>query len=106
MPKIKGKSIYKVEKVLSENGFYKANPSNQKNNNWNHPDGSQVLVHKYGNKCPCGYKSGNNAHIHKKDASGRNLSDRGIISGNPNETHIGIKNPADFPIVAGRPHGV
>jgi hypothetical protein len=33
------------------------------------------------------------------------LTERGIASTDKNETHIGIRNPADLPQVRGRPHG-
>jgi hypothetical protein len=62
-------------------------------------------VHKYGNQDPSGYASGNNAHIHKQDPCRNQLTDRGVVSLNKNETHIGIKNPIDLPSVRGRPHG-
>jgi hypothetical protein len=70
-----------------------------------HADGSEVRVHKYGNKNTTPHKSGNNAHIHKQDPSGNQLNDKGHISTNPNETHIGIKNPKDLPAVRNRPNG-
>lgn len=50
-------------------------------------------------------KSGANGHIHKIDPLGSDLNDRGMASSNKNETHIGIKNPADYPIKRGRAHG-
>lgn len=50
-------------------------------------------------------KSGLNAHVHKEDPLGNQLNDRGIISSNPNETHIGISNPEDYDNVRGRPNG-
>lgn len=37
--------------------------------------------------------------------AGNQLNDRGLVSLDPNETHIGIRNPADLPAVRGRPHG-
>jgi hypothetical protein len=75
------------------------------NEMWKHSDGSIVKVHKYGNQKNCGYKSGNNAHIHKVDPSGNALDDHGEITKDPNKSHIGIRNPIDLPTVRGRPHG-
>ncbi|MDT3381163.1 RHS repeat-associated core domain-containing protein [Labrys neptuniae] len=102
---LKGKSIPHIDRILTRNGFVPRNPNNPANVEWNHPDGSQIRVHKYGNVNCCGHKSGNNAHVHKQDTLGQQLNDRGIVSGNPDDTHIGIKNPKDLPIVRGRPHG-
>jgi hypothetical protein len=45
-----------------------------------------------------------NAHIHKYDPVGADLNDRGIKSNIRDETHIGIKNPKDYPAKRGRPH--
>lgn len=33
------------------------------------------------------------------------LDDLGNISTDPNLTHMGIRNPADYPVVRGRPPG-
>jgi RHS repeat-associated protein len=104
LPQLKGMSVPKVEKTLTQKGFAKTR-DNGKNQTWKHADGSEVRVHKYGNQDPCGYKSGNNAHVHKEDPSRNQLTDRGVISTNGDETHIGIRNPKDLPIVRGRPHG-
>ena len=58
------------------------------------------------------HKSGNNAHGHKSlGRHGKNdtteLADDGKTAVPPNSdpAHIGLKNPADFPSVSGRPHG-
>ena len=51
------------------------------------------------------HKSANNAHVHKQDANGNQINDRGITSTDPNATHIGVKNPKDLPQVRNRPHG-
>jgi RHS repeat-associated protein len=104
LPRMQGKSVPRVGSILTSAGFVKTK-DNGINETWKHTDGSEVRVHKYGNKCPCSYKSGNNAHIHKEDSVGNQLNDRGIASSNPNETHIGIRNPSDLPFVRGRPHG-
>jgi len=50
-------------------------------------------------------KSGNNAHVHKEDPGGNQLNDRGIVSLDHKETHIGIRNPINFPLVRGKAHG-
>jgi hypothetical protein len=70
-----------------------------------HDDGSEVRVHPYGNEKPSPYKSGNNAHLHKENPAGEQLNDRGIPSTDPNQTHIGLPNPKDFPTVRDRPNG-
>ncbi|MGB0902527.1 RHS repeat domain-containing protein [Halocynthiibacter sp.] len=110
LPPLKGKSVTQVEKILGDNGYTLANPNNQRNSRWVHPDGSEVAIHKYGNQSTTPYKSGNNAHIHK--STGRHqphgpneLNDSGLPSSIAEETHIGIKNPADYPTISGRPHG-
>ena len=105
LPRLKGLSVTFIEKILRRAGFRRTNPNNVSNRTWRHSDGSEVRVHQHGNKNPSGYKSGNNAHVHKQDNSGNQLNDRGHISTNPAETHIGIRNPQDLPAVRGRPHG-
>ena len=110
LPQLKGKSVTQIERILTNEGYTPTNPQNPKNNRWVHPDGSEVAIHKYGNTNTTPYRSGNNAHVHKSvgrhQPHGPNeLNDRGFLSSNANETHIGIKNPADYPAVAGRPHG-
>jgi hypothetical protein len=70
-------------------------------------------IHAYGNAAGSNapYKSALNGHLHKKVPGGLhsggiwNLNDRGFISGSASETHIGINNPIDLPIIRGRPHG-
>lgn len=104
LPRVKGRSAPRVGSVLNDAGFAKTK-DNGVNETWKHADGSEVRVHKYGNKCLCPYRSGNNAHVHKEDPAGNQLNDRGLVSLDPNETHIGIRNPADLPDVRGRPHG-
>ncbi|QIL80520.1 hypothetical protein G7047_11860 [Diaphorobacter sp. HDW4A] len=105
LPQLRGKSVAHVEKILAKAGFRRANPNNASNRTWRHADGSEVRVHQHGNASPSGYKSGNNAHVHKQDSSGRQLNDRGKVRPVGDETHIGIKNPSDLPVVRGRPHG-
>lgn len=58
--------------VLTDSGFLKTK-DNGVNQTWEHSDGSEVRVHKYGNNCPCPYMSGNNAHVHKEDLLGISL---------------------------------
>lgn len=105
LPRMQGMSVPQAEQTLTGAGFNRTNPANPKNQKWKHPDGSEVRIHAYGNQNPCPYKSGNNAHVHKEDPSGNQLHDRGHVSTNPDETHIGLKNRPDHPTVAGRPHG-
>ena len=105
LPPLRGKSVSNIEKILQRIGFARSNLNNQSNRTWRHGDGSEVRVHQHGNAAPSGFKSGNNAHVHKQSASGQQLNDKGIPSTNAAETHIGIKNPSDLPTVRGRPHG-
>jgi hypothetical protein len=107
LPSMKGMGATERGKVLTEGGFNQTKVSNSaaKNETWAHPDGSEVRVHPYGNVKQTPYKSGNNAHMHKQDGAGNQLDDAGGINTNPNDTHIGLPNPADFPAVRGRPHG-
>ena len=104
---MKGTGATERGKVLIEGGFNQTKVSNSaaKNETWAHPDGSEVRVHPYGNVKQTPYKSGNNAHMHKQDGAGNQLNDAGSINTKPNDTHIGLPNPADFPTVRGRPHG-
>ncbi|WP_411704767.1 RHS repeat-associated core domain-containing protein, partial [Edaphovirga cremea] len=113
LPKLKGKSINQIEKMLSQQGFTQTKVSNSaaKNQVWSHADGSEVRIHPYGNQSmnmnngQLTPKSGLNAHIHKQNPSGDQLTDLGHVSTNPDLTHIGIRNPVDYPTVRGRPHG-
>ena len=91
--------------VVDDAGFVRTNPANPRNQTWRHPDGSEARIHAYGNVAATPYHSGNNAHIHNEDPAGNQLTDRGHVSTNADETHIGIKNPANYPAVSGRPHG-
>jgi RHS repeat-associated protein len=107
LPQMKGNSVAQNEKILSQNGFNQTQVSNSaaKNQTWSHADGSEVRIHPYGNQNQAPFRSANNAHIHKQASNGAQLTDRGIVSTNPAQTHIGIRNPADLPQVRGRPHG-
>jgi RHS repeat-associated protein len=107
LPQMKGNSVAQNEKILSQNGFNQTKVSNSaaKNQTWSHADGSEVRIHPYGNQNQAPFRSANNAHIHKQASNGAQLTDRGIVSTNPAQTHIGIRNPADLPQVRGRPHG-
>jgi RHS repeat-associated protein len=104
LPRLKGRSITRAGVMLDSAGFSKTK-DNGVNETWKHSDGSEVRVHKYGNERCCRFKSGNNAHVHKEDPSGHQLDDQGYITLDPNERHIGIRNPVDLPTVRGRPHG-
>jgi RHS repeat-associated protein len=104
LQQLKGMSVARIEKTLAKDSFT-LTKDNGKNANWNHADGSEVRIHRYGNQNPSGYKSGNNAHVHKQDPCNNQLSDRGIVTEDGDEKHIGIRNPGDLPTVRGRPHG-
>ncbi len=101
---LRGKSVPHIENILTKNGYTKTK-DNGPNQTWKHSDTSEVRVHKYGNLKPTGYKSGNNAHVHKEDPCGNQVTDRGRPSLDADETQIGIRNPKDLPVVRGRPHG-
>lgn len=107
LPQMKGMGASEREATLKDAGFVKTKTSNSagKNETWNHEDGSEVRVHPYGNEKATPYKSANNAHMHKEDPAGNQLNDRGNVSTNPNDTHIGLPNPRDLPEVRDRPHG-
>lgn len=107
LPRLKGMRAAERAKVLREGGFEQTKVSNSvaKNETWSHKDGSEVRVHPYGNEKTSQYASGNNAHAHKQDPGGNQLNDRGNVSRDPNDTHIGLPNPPDLPRVRGRDHG-
>ena len=76
----------------------------------NSVDNSEAQIHMYGNVNKSPYKSGNNVHIYKDvGRHGRPgtqpFDDSGAFSNIPDDTHIGIKNPKDFPQISGRNHG-
>jgi RHS repeat-associated protein len=102
--RLKGGSIRRIEKELSKAGFTRLK-DNGKNATWQHPDGSEVRIHRYGNEKPSGYKSGNNAHVHKLDPCKNQLDDRGLIATDGDAKHIGVNPPKDLPTVRGRTHG-
>jgi len=111
LPRFKGKSVPYIQRQLTRAGFTRTNPANPRNQTWRHPDGSEVRIHAYGNQATGPWRAGNNAHVHKDaPAPAPNqpripLDDRGHPTTRPGEIHIGIRNPADFPTVAGRDHG-
>jgi RHS repeat-associated protein len=110
LPKLQGKSVPQIQKILRQHGYQRTNPGNLKNERWVHPDGSEVQIHKYGNVNSSGHKSGNNAHVHKdvgRHGTGNEVphNDRGFPDSNKDNTHIGIRNPIDYPVISGRPHG-
>lgn len=113
LPPLRGMSETQVRKTLQQSGYTQTKVSNSsaRNETWDHADGSQVRIHPYGNErttmrngnlTP---KSGLNAHVHKQNPAGDQLNDKGEVSSNPDETHIGIRNPQDLPAVRNRPHG-
>ena len=112
LPKLKGKSVGNVADILRARGYTRTNPANPKNQRWVHPDGSEVQIHAYGNVNAGPYKAGNNAHAHKSlgrhgEPGTTELADDGMTAVNTHSAaaHIGMRNPANFPAVAGRPHG-
>jgi len=112
LPAFRGKSISYIQKSLIKNGFVRTNPANLKNQRWKHADGSEVQIHAYGNNNLTPYKAGNNAHAHKSigkhgEPGTIELADDGVtsVSTHSSAAHIGIKNPADYPTISGRPHG-
>lgn len=111
MPQLKGRSPGAIGSILTDNGFNLDKQTRTGNQTWSHADGSKVRVDPYGNQSMTMKngdplpKSGANAHVHKYDPGEVPLNDRGIPSTNPNETHIGIRNPNDYPTKRGRAHG-
>ncbi len=107
LPLMRGYSVPRAMRTLRRAGFSLTHVSNStaRNQTWNHPDGSEVRVHPYGNQNIAPYRTANNGHIHKEDAAGNQLNDEGVPSTDPARTHIGIRNPRDLPQVRGRPHG-
>lgn len=113
LPQMKGMGPNQRAKTLSDAGFTqtKVGQNAAKNETWNHPDGSEVRVHPYGDVRTGPYKSGNNAHLHKehmrnkRSRNERKFNDRGMEVREESETHIGLPNPRDLPAVRGRPHG-
>nr|WP_323662061.1 hypothetical protein [Pectobacterium parmentieri] len=111
LPPLKGGSTGKIGSILTDNGFNLDRQTSTGNQTWSHPDGSKIRVDPYGNQSMTMKngnplpKSGANAHVHKYDPGEISLNDRGIRSSNPNETHIGIRNPKDYPTKRGRSHG-
>jgi RHS repeat-associated protein len=107
LPRMKGSSSAKVEKTMAREGFSLTRRTSTGNSTYTHPDGSEVRHHPYGNERLSPHKSANNAHLHKQNPSPakEQLDDKGRVSTDPNETHIGTRNPANLPQVRGRPHG-
>ncbi|MBC8007144.1 MAG: RHS repeat-associated core domain-containing protein, partial [Prolixibacteraceae bacterium] len=112
LPSFKGKSVSQIQKYLAAQGYVRTNPANPKNQRWVHADGSEVQIHAYGNQTTGPYKAGNNAHAHKSLGRHGNpgtteLANNGktAVSTHSSAAHIGIRNPSNFPAVAGRPHG-
>ncbi|QVN23348.1 RHS repeat-associated core domain-containing protein [Burkholderia pyrrocinia] len=109
--RLKGMGVAQIEKTLTNDGFTQTK-DNGKNATWNHADGSEVRIHKYGDQSildrngDLKKKSGLNAHVHKENPCGDQLNDRGFASADKDETHIGISNPADYSTVRGRPNGI
>jgi RHS repeat-associated protein len=105
LPTLKGKTVAYISTILQDAGFIKKPKKTSVNQDWNHPDGSQVRIHPYGNEDPTPYRSGNNAHVHKEAPGGVQLNDRGLPDQNKDNTHIGIPNRKDHQAVRGRPNG-
>ena len=107
LPEMKGMGATERGQALADGGFKQTKVSNSaaKNETWAHADGSEARVHPYGNEKATPHKSGNNAHMHKQDPAGNQLNDRGSVSTNPNETHIGQPNPKDFEEIRKRKNG-
>ena len=113
LPKLKGKTVSHIQKILQENGFSLRNPTNPRNQRWVHSDGSEVQIHKYGNANTSPHKGGNNAHVHKSvgkhgERGTIELADDGVtvVNQRSSDAHIGIKNPSNSPIMSGRQHGI
>jgi len=105
LPQMKGKSQKWIKKELKKNNFDVTQSRKSGNEIYRHRDGSEFRNHPYGNLRKSKYKSSNNAHIHKQNPRGNQLNDRGRISNNPRDTHIGTRNPKDLPKRRNRKHG-
>lgn len=122
LPSLRGLRPKTVAKVLAEHGFkVVASKPEVGSSVWLHPDGSKAMIHPYARNSPTPSRAESNAHVHLEIPGDKNtgrLGDRGIkpiprevklLDGADKvrlrETHIGIRNPKDFPIVRGRPHG-
>jgi RHS repeat-associated protein len=111
LPQLKGKSVPQIEQDLTNGGFSRTKNTSTGNQTWEHPDGSQVRIDPYGNQSMTMKngqplpKSGANAHVHKYEPGKVKINDRGIATNNPDETHIGTRNPKDYQIKRGRAHG-
>ena len=110
LPPLRGSTVPETRATLTKAGFTRA-AGNANNETWRHPDGSEVRIHQHGNQNRLNSagnltpKSGLNAHVHKECPLGNQLNDRGRVSTNLDETHIGIKNPKTLPATRNRPHG-
>jgi RHS repeat-associated protein len=107
LPRMQGMGATERAKTLADGGFQqtKVSSSAGKNETWKHGDGSEVRVHPYGDVKQGPHKSGNNAHLHKQDPKGNQLNDRGAVTTDKSQQHIGLPNPKDLPQVRGRANG-
>ncbi len=107
LPRMQGMGATERAKTLADGGFQqtKVSSSAGMNETWSHADGSQVRVHPYGDVKQGPHKSGNNAHLHKQDPNGNQLNDRGTVTTDKSQQHIGLPNPKDLPQVRGRATG-
>lgn len=58
-----------------------------------------------GTNAPAYISRGITRMLTKKTLQGINLTITDRVSTNADETHIGVRNPVDFPFTRGRPHG-
>jgi RHS repeat-associated protein len=108
LPKFRGKSRPQIESTMAAQSGWLMTRKTATSTEYKHSDGSYVRIDAYGNVANAPYGSANNAHVHKQVGSNGSckFNDRGVATTDPNETHIGMKNPKDLPAVRGRPHGL
>lgn len=108
LPPLKGQPHARIRQLLRKASFRQARVSASagRNETWTHADGSEVLMHLYGNVKEEKYATANNAHVHKVPPGGGRLDDRGRpVPVNSPAAHIGVPNPPDLPAVRNRSHG-
>ncbi|WP_162256922.1 RHS repeat-associated core domain-containing protein, partial [Noviherbaspirillum sp. Root189] len=109
LPAFKGKSRTQIEKTMANESGWTLYKKTETSTDYRHSDGSSVRIDAYGNIRNSAFATGNNAHVHKQSgplSSDTKFDDSGNISSDPDKTHIGIRNPADLPVIRGRPHGL
>lgn len=121
LPRLKGRTASEIAQILQQYGYMMKGSRPELNESyWLHPDGSESKIHPFAhNSINHLSRAGSNAHVHKIAPGRIELNDRGIATDRKkyensenhwerrfNDPHIGIRNPADFPVIRGRAHGM